>query len=721
MAFATDFDIAISQLDGATQADQIVKLVNEWYEMEGQNRMLRAAVWMQNIHFLAGDQWLRWNDQQKRWTAIPYTQANRSIDRPVANYILVYTNTNASTFTGKPTMSVDQNSEDPRDKTSAQAANIVRDFLWEDLDKDDMYDELALWGLTCGVAFRKSCKIPSGRKMQVEYPETHARFAEEKQKQGIEKPIKVISEKKVHAEVVPPFNLTFDGAAKRFKDCGAILEAQIRRLEWIKATYGAPAGGGYTGEIEKVQEDSKLTNLLTLGESLKNIVEGNTGTGFAGQGTQEIKGANVVKEVYVRPTEKHPRGRMIVVAGDTLLYDSSMSPNPGSPYFYNEGKVWHPYTIWVYQPLPGSVYGISLTQQLIPKQRTINSIDALAAYNRKTIGVGQWLIPSMANVPDESIVGVPGQNITYTPGPRGEKPEKVQGTPLPQQVYEERNACLADMDRIANSADVRTGQNPKGVTTVGQLMILNENARQAMAKPVDRWEKFIERSETLDLLNFQSCYLEPDPYVISKLKKLSKDLTGIDWETFLGEEIRDNVNVRVEKGSTIQKSRVVMQEMILQLAKAGLLPDVLSDPYQHKLLLEKFGISDLISESEVDVKKAEKVIELMLKGTYPPVEAFDNPDIQIIVLARFMKQPKFMDYPPQIRLLFKRRFDEYAAALAQAHAVPDNAPPEQPQAGAGPSSNGASPKPGGEKPPAGSGLPGGGAKRPMKQPAATIT
>ncbi|MCG3177333.1 MAG: hypothetical protein MOGMAGMI_02305 [Candidatus Omnitrophica bacterium] len=716
MSFATDFDIALSQLDGATQADAIVKLVNEWYDMEGQNRLMRAAVWMQNIHFLAGDQWLRWNDQQKRWASIPVTQANRSIDRPVSNYILVYTNTNASTFTNKPTMSVDQNSEDPRDKTSAQVANVVKDYLWEELDKDEMYDEAALWGLSTGVAFRKSCKIPSGRKIPVEIPPDHPTYAAEAAKQGTDKPLKAITEKKVYAEIVPPFNLTFDGMAKRFKDCGAIMECQIRRIEWIKMSY-AGEGNGYTGKVDEVKDDPKLTNLLTMGESLRDIIEGNTTTGY-GKSPNEIKNANVVKEVYVRPTEKHPRGRMIVVAGEVLLYDSAMATKPGSPYFYNDGKTWHPYTYWIYQPLPGSVYGISLIQQLIPKQRTINSIDALAAYNRKTIGVGQWLIPSMSNIPDESIVGVPGQNVTYTPGPRGEKPEKVQGTPLPQQVYDERNLALADMDRIANSADVRTGQNPKGVTTVGQLMILNENARQAMAKPVDRWEKFIERSETLDLLNFQSVYIEPDEYTIKKLTKLSKDVTGTDWATFIGEELRDNVNVRVEKGSTIAKSRVVMQEMILNLAKAGLLPDVLTDPYQHKLLLEKFGVSDLLTESEVDVKKAEKVIELMLQGQYPPVEAFDNPDVQIIVLARFMKQPKFMEYPATVRLLFKRRFDEYAAALARANAVPDNAPEPKPAAGAPGEPVAGKPGANGKA----AGIPSGkGPKSPAAQPAGSAT
>ena len=667
---STEFDISLSSIDTAKEPEKLVSMVQVWYNNDSMQRLLRASVWQQNIHFLSGDQWLRWNTAQNRWLPIPITPSNKSIDRPVANYIYVYVNTNAATFTGKPTMTVDPNSDDPRDKTCADVSTAVQSFLWEELDKDAMYDEAALWGLTCGITFRKSMKTPSGQFRNIPIPQEHPSYAEESMKQGTPEPIKKLPIKKVSAEVVPPFNIAFDGLGKRMNDVSVIMETQIRRLDWIKRVYGKN-GPGYTGKASEVKEEVKLTNMISIGESLKDIVEGNTQTGYAGQ-TQSIKDSAVVHEVYSRPSEAYPMGRMFVIAGDHLVYDSALAKNGKSPYFYNEGKIWHPYTWWVFQPIPGSIYGISLVQQLIPKQRSINSIDALLAYNRKTVGIGQWLIHEGANIPDESIMGVPGQNITYRPGPRGEKPEKTQGTPLPAQVIDERNMHLADMDRIANSADIRSGMNPRGVTTVGQLQILNENARQSISKPVDRWEKFIERSETLDLLNFQSCYEFPDEQTIQKLKKYSKDILGIDWETFIGEEVRDNVNVRVEKGSTVVKSRVVQQEMILNLANAGLLPEIMGDPYLHKLLLEKFGLSDLVSDNNMDVKKAEKAIEMMLGGIYPPVDEVDNPDVQVIVLTRFMKSPKFMEVDDNIKLLFKRRFNEYTMLLNTANAVPDD-------------------------------------------------
>lgn len=680
-----DYDIALSEVDAATEPDKLVGLITTWYDQNSMSKMARAVVWQQNIHFLAGDQWLRWNTANNRWAAMPLTNVNQMIDRPVSNYILVYTNANASGFTGKPQLSIDPNSDDPRDKTAANVANVVMDYLWEELDKDDIYDEAALWGLTTSIVFRKSCKVPTGHVVNVPLPEDHPESIAAMQS-GMPAPVKPIKLKKVHAEVVSPFNITFDGLAKRFQDVSIIMESSIRRLEYIKKVYG-DTGPGYTGNADKVAAEMNLTNFLAVGESLKDIIEGTPATGVGPlRSGDEVKNSAILHECYIKPNEKFPRGRYIVIAGKELLYDSALDPKGGSPYFYLEGKVWHPYTVWQYHKIPGSIYGISLVQQLVPKQRLINSIDALVAYNRKSVGVGKWLIPVGSNIPDESITGKPGQNLSYQPGPRGEKPELISGVPLPMQVYEERAAHLGDMDRIANSADVRSGFNPKGVSTVGQLQILNENAQKSMSKPVDRWEKFIERSEQLDLLNFQSCYIMPDPQMIAKLKKLSKDLTSYDWQSFVGEQIQDNANVRVEKGSTISKSRYVMQQTLLSLVQAGVLPEVMMDPFAHKMFLEKFGVSDLVSDNNQDVAKAEKCIEMMLNGIYPPVDVFDNPDIQILVLTRFMKAPKFMDVDPKIKLLFKRRWDEYIGILAQANAVPPpdatgedpNAPQEQP-------------------------------------------
>lgn len=673
----SDRDIAISEIDAAKEPEKLVGIVNEWYTRDIQNKIIRAATWSQSLHFLSGDQWIRYNDIDRKWQSIPVTRTNRNIDRPVANYILVYVTTNAAMFTGRPTISINPNTDDPRDKTASEVCEVIKEYLWEENDKDDQYYEAALWGISLGITFRKSSKLPSGRVAVIPTGEVNAETG-----QSIDRPITL---RNVKPEIISPYNMTFDGLAKRFQDVGVVMESSIRRLEWIKDNYDQE-GPGYTGHAKDLTEALNLSNILSMGEAIKDIVEGNSQTGY-GYKAHEIANSNIVHEIYVRPTRKHQQGLMIVTSGDKLLYYND------SPYYYLDGKVWHPYTSWNYLKMPGNMWGLSLIQQLIPKQRSINSIDALIAYNRKTMAVGTWLIPTSSGIPDESLVGVPGQNISYHPGERGERPMKESGVPLPGQVLEERNNHLADMDRISNSADVRGGRNPSGVKTLGQLQILSENAERSMSKSVSSWEKFLEQSEQLDLLNFQSAYIVPDPRITRKLKMLSKDLSSFDWDSFRGDALNDNVSVRIEPGSTLNRSNLVQRDIILQLAKLGLLPDIASDPFQHKLFLEKFGVSDLFNESDMDIKKAEKTIEMMMNGIYPPVEEQDSADKQLLVLARYMKNPKFMDYEPSIKILFKKRWRELLDKLAQS--IP---PPVEPMGPGAPGVQGGG-KQNGSRPP----------------------
>lgn len=657
-----DIDVTLSKIKDS-QEDKLVAAVNQMYEADVHNKNLRSANWSQNAHFYAGDQWIKFSEVDRQWKSIPVTRLNKAIDRPISNYTLVFTNINASSFTNRPIITIDPNSDDPRDKSAAKASQIVLDFLWEHCEKDDDYYEAALWMLITGTVFRKSSKVYAGKSIRVPTGEINPKTAR--------KITEKIGLKKNAIDIVSPFNMSFDGLPKRWKDVRLLMESEIKSLDWIKENFEKDAGEGtgYTGRTEEVKEETNLNNVMTIGEGLKNIVEGNNQTGYAFQAT-EVKDCAVIKEAYCVPSERFPKGRMIVVANNVLLYRGP------SPYYYQEGRIWHPFTMCQYLKMPGSIFGISLVGQMQSKQRSINSIDALVAYNRKSIGVGKWLKPTGCGIPDETMVGTPGQEVTYNETPSGAKPELIAGVPLPAQTFQEREMHLNDMERIANNAGLKQGINPQGVKTIGQLQILQEQSNQSIGKPVEQWENFVQSSEELDLLNFQSCYLIPDPAVIAKLKKLSKELTGWDWSNFKGSDLQNNTSVKVSKGSTMTQSRAIQQQLILDLAQQGLLPDIMGDPYLYKLFLEKFGLTDLFNTANLDVQKAEWAIEQMLSGSYPPVIRADNPDIQLMVLTRYMKKPNYMEFEDDVKLLFERRFNEYVAALAKANAVSSDNMPE---------------------------------------------
>jgi len=646
---SAQIDLRLSEAD-LKDPSSIVSILNSWTESDIHNREERIKAFSEAINFFVGNQWIRYNQREHRFEPIPVTDSNRIIDRPVTNHILRWVTAAVSRFTNRPSIIVDPNSEEMADKTAAKLCEIINQYLWEEQDKDTQYLEAALWGTICGTVFRKSIKKYTDRVIDIPG--------------GDKAPVRCVD-----ADIISPFQITFDGLPQRWRDVNTIMHCQVRRIDDIKRQFQLDEPGYFPEAAEKVEEEQIVSTAMIYSEGLKSIVDG-AGSYHPSSGPQnELKDSAIYKEVYARPTRNHPKGLMICSASNQLLY---FGP---SPYYYLDGKIWNPFTSWTWGTMPGSVWGLGLVQQLIKLQRRINTIDALLAYNRKTMAVGMVFAPRGCNIPEGSFVGTPGLVLQYDETPLGGKPIRDPGVPLPNQILDERNMILADGDRIALAGDIRSGENPKGVNTLGQLQILTEQAELSNSKTVESWEKFIERSETLDLLNFKDVYQAPDPAMVKSFKKYSKDITESDWQTFTGNEIRDNASIRVEKGSTIAKSRILRQQMILKLAGMGFFPDMFNDPYQYKKFLEEFGMSEMYKDANIDVKFAEKAIEMMLAGKYPPVlPEVHNADIQLPVLLRYMKDPKYLELDPKIQLLFEQRRKELVAALVQAGPV---VPPEE--------------------------------------------
>src|SRR5690606_14053511 len=101
--------------------------------------------------------------------------------------------------------------------------------------------------------------------------------------------------------------LHFDPLASRFRDIGIVMETDIVSLEEIKSIYGKD-DKGYTGKAGEVKEEKIESYALSQREAIKHIVDGQY-SGITGKSeTEDLKDSAVVKEVYVRPSRKYPRG-----------------------------------------------------------------------------------------------------------------------------------------------------------------------------------------------------------------------------------------------------------------------------------------------------------------------------------------------------------------------------------------------------------------------------
>lgn len=152
-----------------------------------------------------------------------------------------------------------------------------------------------------------------------------------------------------------------------------------------------------------------------------------------------------------RATEKearlYPRGRLLVVTRDRVLYDG---PNP----------YWHgmfPIAKLTLDPWPWSLLGGSLVGDLMPMQTAINEVlNGWFDYVRKVLRPA--VIADKRSVPaslwNRLDTRLPGQKIQQNPT-AGRGMEFVKNDPLPDDVMEFFQFCLNEIDHLSGVANLQ--------------------------------------------------------------------------------------------------------------------------------------------------------------------------------------------------------------------------------------------------------------------------
>lgn len=649
-------------LSQSKSPEDIATKIEDFYKQDLSDKLLRAQTWDECIRFYDGDQHIEYNVSLSRFQNISISKNNDFIPRPTTNYILPNVKTIVSQLTKqRPQSQVRPNSKDPQDISAAKVSDLILDVKHEELREEEKQMEKAYWGTICGTVFKKIfwdesnlkvLKVPKYKTIDEQYEDQIEGSSESVTKtRQIEQPdgFDEFPVGDVNTQVIPPFNIAFALNTRSPLELDWIMEYSIQKIDWIKEQY-SKKGNGYTGKAKEVTEEKNLSTVLQLEYKLRTLTGRRSGGQSSGSGYLQLKNSAVLKEYYQKPSTKYPRGRMVAVANGKTLYDSKSED--GSPYFV-EGfdDSWHPYVDWRFEIVPGRAWGKSAVEEQVSIQRRINSIDALIILNRRTMAIPQWLVPEGSGVPNGYINGRPGLNIPYRPvGANGAKPEKVKGDTLPQQVYQERDQAVVDIKRVGMTQDVLEGVNPVGVKTAYQLEQLQENALAMYGSVFQRWEKSYEREEIKKLLLIAKRYKEPRPEFGKKLKAINREITDIDLEMFLGSDLKDNVNVRVEVGSSIPRSKAGENALLREMVNGKIL-DVVGNAINKKEFLEKMGLKGKFdSEKSPDIVRAEwentqmeygEIQNMLIDPNNPDASVLelDDHETHIIIHSCRMKDP----------------------------------------------------------------------------------
>lgn len=662
--------------------DKIVSKINTYYQSDSAIKSQLSWHWERNQLMLDGKQWLVFDSDAKSggmWRRLKVSKQNEYIPRPVTNYLFAnYQTLKSYLIKDKPRSSVAPNDVNNfKDKQAAKISTMICECNWERLKEQYNYETAAANGITYGTVFKKSywdtssrnlVKIPKMEQVPITDPATGMQVGMTEQPAIDPQTGQALFDElplgDVNTTVVEPFRIALDPLAMHLHEAKWIMEYSIQTLDYINEVYGRE-GDGYTGLASEVEEEKDLNGSMRRWFQLRTSSGLKSGLSADGNSSSDtmVENSAVVKEFYEAPSAQFPKGRLFVVANNKCVYSSS------SPYEGPEQGDWHPYSEFRWEIVPGRFWGKSPLDDAVEVQKQVNAIDSAIILTRKTMAVPQKLIPLNSGIEPGSWTGRPGQEIRYRNDGSGSIPGTIPGSGVDSSVFAEREQRVEDLREIMGSIDILKGQPPTSVNAASALSLLYEVGTGRLFPILDRWKKFIEDDQKKQLKLISKFYKEPRPEFIKALMAKNTDLDATSINNFIGRDLYDNCNVRVEAGSNIPKLLAAKQAMLIQLAQMNALN--LADPKNLTQFHEDLGISGYDQNIEPDQKRAEWENDLLdnllsTPDNKPVVLAVDNHDIHVDSHTRRMKSPQFMSLSPVIQQAYMMHIQEHEKFKAMA-------------------------------------------------------
>ena len=344
------------------------------------------------------------------------------------------------------------------------------------------------------------------------------------------------------------------------------------------------------------------------------------------------------REIEMRPTKQHPKGRYFIVCGD--------------------GSWYYSLTDFHFDYLPGTFWSDAGVNSLISPQNTINEIDQAHAINRKGVARPVLFTPGEIGLQKVGQAGELGLGMLvakYDPLLTGGKePQIRQGTPLPQQLLEERqNAVITIQEASGDPKNILRGQSPGSKASGIMVETLRETAERGHQPDLARWGRSLKRVQKKRLLIAQELFTE------ERIIKIKGKGNEFRTKKFQAADLRGNTDLRMELDSGIATTNAGKIQILMDFMEKGLFGDVSQNPELGQELLRRAGLSGFTEQENKDKKRAEmenaliesgEIQGIMLSDIDPKASAI-SPDSKVLV-----HDPLFKYDNHQIHYEVHRRF-----------------------------------------------------------------
>ncbi len=419
---------------------EIVKDVMQDFSARQQDRRLLERGWQLDMNFLCGNQYC---DINRLGEIEEVGKAYYWQPRRVFNYIAPTIETRCAKLARiRPALKVRAAGDEESDRHSAELSSAILAAVSEDSNLDGIISAATVWSETCGTVFYQvtwdgSCGETVGR------DENGA----------------PVRNGGVKIAVVSPFEIyPASLAEEKIENQTSIIHAKAVSVQDIYAAYGVRLAGRDIDEFS-LSPYSASVHASPCGGAVKTT----------------LHGYELIVERYERPTPDRPDGRLIVAAGDCLLYDGALPYKNGT-----DGERGYPFIKQTALPLAGGFFGGSVVDRLIPVQRAYNAVK-----NRKHEFLNRICMGTVA-VEDGSVDVdeleedglMPGKILVYRQG--SAPPEMLALGGVPAEFTEEEEKLQAEFSKISGTGELtQNGQSMHSVTSATglQLIIEQDDAR----------------------------------------------------------------------------------------------------------------------------------------------------------------------------------------------------------------------------------------------------
>ena len=661
---------------GFASADALVKRVDELQS----ERELMERQWKLNLSFYKGKQYVFYNRKSRRMESLPTDDGDkpRYRVRLVANQIAPNSNGLLARLTKtKPTFFATPAQADYEAIKATEVAESLLDYWWDTFSLGSKREEAMLWAIICGNGFWKISwddKVGSSVKLMLNpdgepivNPIIEHLFKDRLGKMGLDAGEfeKEVFEGEIKVDVMAPFDVLLDDSAQVFEDCKYAFCVHPMSSDEIYSRYNVRLKPNAINRYP----DETLPGMFgtTSGKTKQNV--------------------RTVYVGYFLPGPEFPEGRYVAFtkSPNIVLYDG--------PWPYPFKKL--PLVKFPGMRIPGQLYDTSVVEQAIPLQKELNrTLSQMIEYKNLTLKP-QMLAP--VGSLRQRMTDEPGAIFEYNPV-AGKVPEAIPIQSLPSYVFQHLQDLGQRLRDTFGLNEISDGAVPPNVEAGIAIDLLQEAATDRLAPQILMMEKGLERAGNMMLELAQRYYNEPRLIMLAGAGSKAK------VSRFESADIIAGVQVKVETGSGLPRTRAGKQARVMQMLQMGIISPTKAYKY-----LDMADFKTLQAQFEADEEQAmrenDRLIvgepinkpaaikaqqELMMQIDNPQVDPntgrpaavtpealmqvmdaglaplpFENHASHLETHALYMKSPEFEDLPLEIQERFQKHYQFTMTAMQE--------------------------------------------------------